>query len=61
MPPEAHWPRLKAQAKQPTMSQLADDVIADIEREHSGLKGVLPNDCYCVSRISWQNNYSTWN
>src|SRR5687767_15933332 len=32
VPPEARWPHLKAQAKQPTIGQLVDDAMAGIER-----------------------------
>jgi len=44
VPPEARWPHLKAQAKQPTIGQLVDDAMAGIERDNSALKGVLPKD-----------------
>ena len=44
MPPEARWPHLKAQAKQPTIGQLVDDAMAGIERDNPALKGVLPKD-----------------
>src|SRR5439155_18604548 len=30
VPPEARWPHLKAQAKQPTVGQLVDDAMAGI-------------------------------
>src|SRR5260370_18216972 len=36
VPPEARWPHLKAQAKQPTIGQLVDDAMAGIERERAG-------------------------
>lgn len=58
VPPEARWSHLNAQTKLPTIGQLVDHAMAGIEREDSGLKGVLPKDYYCVSRISWQNNRS---
>src|SRR5437899_6214005 len=32
VPPEARWPKLKAQAKQPTIGRLVDDAMAGIER-----------------------------
>src|SRR5262245_18790081 len=32
VPPEARWPHLRAQAKQPTVGQLVDDAMAGIER-----------------------------
>jgi type I restriction enzyme M protein len=44
VPPEARWPHLKAQAKQPTIGQLVDDAMAGIERDNPVLKGVLPKD-----------------
>jgi len=44
VPPEARWPHLKAQAKQPTIGQLVDDAMAGIERDNPSLKGVLPKD-----------------
>src|SRR5438093_994116 len=44
VPPEARWAHLKAQARQPTIGQLADDAMAGIERDNPALKGVLPRD-----------------
>ena len=44
VPPEARWPRLKAQAKQSTIGQLVDDAMSGIERDNPSLKGVLPKD-----------------
>lgn len=44
VPPEARWPHLKAQAKQPGIGQLVDDAMAGIERDNPALKGVLPKD-----------------
>ncbi len=44
VPPEARWPRLKAQARQATVGQLVDDAMAGIERDNPALKGVLPKD-----------------
>jgi type I restriction enzyme M protein len=44
VPPEARWTHLKAQAKQSTIGKLVDDAMAGIERDNSGLKGVLPKD-----------------
>ncbi len=44
VPPEARWPHLKAQARQPTIGQLVDDAMAAVERDNSSLKGVLPKD-----------------
>jgi type I restriction enzyme M protein len=34
VPPEARWPHLKAQAKQPTIGRLVDDAMAGIERDN---------------------------
>ena len=45
VPPEARWPHLKAQARQPTIGQLVDDAMAGIERDNPALKGVLPKEC----------------
>ncbi len=44
VPPEARWPHLKAQAKQPTIGRQVDDAMAGIERDNPALKGVLPKD-----------------
>ena len=44
VPPEARWSHLKAQAKQPTIGRLVDDVMGGIERDNAALKGVLPKD-----------------
>ncbi len=44
VPPEARWPHLKAQAKQPTIGQLVDNAMGGIERDNPSLKGVLPRD-----------------
>jgi type I restriction enzyme M protein len=44
VPAEARWPRLKAQAKQPTIGQLVDDAMTAIERNNPTLKAVLPKD-----------------
>jgi type I restriction-modification system DNA methylase subunit len=44
VPPEARWEHLKAQARQPTIGQLADDAMAGIERDNPALKSVLPKD-----------------
>ncbi len=54
--PEARWPHLKAQAKQPTIGQLVDDAMAGIERDNRALKGALPRhyarrDPHCAARI----------
>ncbi|MDW8310579.1 MAG: class I SAM-dependent DNA methyltransferase, partial [Verrucomicrobiales bacterium] len=44
VPPEARWPYLKSQARQPTIGRLVDDAMAAIERDNPALKGVLPKD-----------------
>src|SRR5262249_28263820 len=44
VPPEARWPHLKAQAKQPTIGQVVDDAMGGIERDNPALNGVLPKD-----------------
>jgi type I restriction enzyme M protein len=44
VPPEARWPHLKAQAKQPTIGQIVDDAMAGIERDNPSLEAVLPKD-----------------
>ena len=42
VPPEARWPHLQAQAKQPTIGQLVDAAMVGIERDNPALKDVLP-------------------
>ena len=42
VPPEARWAHLKAQAKQPTIGQLADGAMTAIERDNPALEDVLP-------------------
>ena len=44
VPPEARWPHLQAQARQPTIGDLVDAAMAGIERDNLALKGVLPKD-----------------
>ncbi len=44
VPPEARWPRLKAQAKQPEIGQSVDAAMEGIERDNPTLKSVLPKD-----------------
>ncbi len=44
VPPEARWPHLKAQAKQPTIGQIVDDAMDGIERDNPVLKDVLPKN-----------------
>jgi type I restriction enzyme M protein len=43
-PKEARWSHLQANAKQPTIGELIDDAMAEIEKANPGLKGVLPKD-----------------
>ena len=44
VPVEARWSRLKKQARQPTIGQVVDEVMAGIERDNPALKDVLPKD-----------------
>ena len=44
VPPEARWPYLSSQARQPTIGQLIDDAMAGIERDNPALANVLPKD-----------------
>ena len=44
VPPEARWPRLQAQARQPTIGRAVDDAMTAIERDNPALKDVLPKD-----------------
>ena len=44
VPPEARWPHLKAQARQPVIGQLVDDAMAAVERNNPALRDVLPKD-----------------
>ncbi len=44
VPPEARWPHLQKQAKQPTIGLLVDDAMAAVERDNPALKEVLPKD-----------------
>ena len=44
VPPEARWPHLQANAKQPTIGKSVDDAMFAIERDNQKLKGELPKD-----------------
>ncbi len=44
VPPEARWPNLQSQARQPTIGRAVDDAMAAIERDNPALKDVLPKD-----------------
>ena len=44
VPPEARWIHLKAQARQATIGQLADNAMIGIERDNPVLKDMLPKD-----------------
>ena len=44
VPPEARWPKLQAQARQPTIGRAVDDAMTAIERDNPALKDVLPKD-----------------
>ena len=47
VPQEAHWARLKAQARQPTIGQTIDIAVMAIEQRNRMLKGVLPKEYGC--------------
>ena len=44
VPPEARWPHLKTEARQPTIGVTVDRAMAAIERDNPALKDVLPKD-----------------
>ena len=44
VPPEARWPKLQAQARQPTIGQAVDDAMSAIERDNPALKEALPKE-----------------
>ncbi len=44
VPPEARWPKLQAQARQPSVGQAVDDAMTAIERDNPTLKDALPKD-----------------
>jgi type I restriction enzyme M protein len=44
VPPEARWPKLQDNAKQPEIGKIVDDAMTAIERDNPTLKGVLPKD-----------------
>ena len=44
VPPEARWPQLAAQARQPTIGQTVDKAMAANERDNPALGGVLRKD-----------------
>ena len=44
VPPEARWPKLQSQARQPSIGQTVDDAMTAIERDNPALKDVLPKD-----------------
>ena len=44
VPPEARWPVLQAQARQPAIGRLVDDAMIAIERDNPALKDVLPKE-----------------
>ena len=44
VPPEARWSSLQGNAKQPKIGKLLDDAMVAIERDNTGLKGVLPKN-----------------
>ena len=44
VPPEARWPKLQSQARQPIIGRAVDDAMTAIERDNPALKDVLPKD-----------------
>ncbi len=44
VPKEARWDYIKSQAKQPTIGQVIDNAMVQIERENAPLKNVLPKN-----------------
>ena len=44
VPPEARWPHLRTQAKQPTVGLTVDQGMAAIERDNPAIRNVLPRD-----------------
>ena len=44
VPPEARWPVLQAQARQPAIGRLVDDAMTAIERDNPALRDVLPKE-----------------
>ena len=56
VPPEARWPVLQSQARQPTIGTAVDNAMAAIERDNPALNGVLPKD-YAAAR-AWTR--SAW-
>ncbi len=44
VPPEARWPHLQKQARQPTIGLLVDGAMTAVERDNPALKDVLPKD-----------------
>ena len=44
VPKKARWAHLKSNAPQPTIGELVDDAMTEIEKDNPSLKGVLPKD-----------------
>ena len=44
VPPEARWPILQSQARQPTIGRLVDDAMTAVERDNPALGDVLPKE-----------------
>ena len=42
VPKEARWDYIKHHAKQPTIGQIIDNAMVEIEKENASLKNVLP-------------------
>ena len=61
VPPEARWPILQSQARQPTIGRTVDDAMTAIERDNPALKDVLPKitPARNWTRPVW-DRWSTW-
>ena len=44
VPPEARWPKLQSQARQPTIGRAVDDAMIAVERDNPALRDVLPKE-----------------
>ncbi len=54
VPMQARWTHIRAQAKQPSIGKVIDDAMDAIERENTGLKGVLPK-IYALPNLDKHN------
>ena len=58
VPPEARWPKLQSQARQPTIGRAVDDAMTAIERDNPALKDVLPRTTHVPP---WtRNDWGRW-